>query len=99
MPALTWKRILASQLPASFPERAVNAVPVLRRACTGKETALGEIPLDKQLSLWSVTRMANSLKNSRGDHSEERGIPPSLSHLSTVTVGCSAEKHGHKTAN
>lgn len=47
MPALTWKRILASLLPASFPEMAVNAVPVLWREWTGKETALGEIPLDK----------------------------------------------------
>lgn len=43
MPALTWKRILASLLPASFLEMAVNAVPVLQREWTGKETALGEI--------------------------------------------------------
>lgn len=53
----------------------------------------------KQLSLRSVTRMANSLQNSRDDPSEERGIPPLLSQLSTMTIGCSGEKHGHKTAN
>lgn len=97
MPALTWKRFLASLLPACFPEAAVNAVPVLWREWTGKETGLGEIPLEKQLSLWSVTRMANSLQNSRDDPSEERSIPLLLSQLSTMTVGCSAEKHGHKT--
>lgn len=86
MPALTWKRILASLLPAFFPETAVNAVPVLQREWTRKETALGEIPQDKQLRLWSVTRMANSLQNSRDDPSEERSIPPLLSQLSTK--GC-----------
>lgn len=96
MPALTWKRILASLLPASSPETAVNAVPVLWREWTGKETALGEIPLDKQLSLWSVTRMANSWQNSRDDPSEERSIPPLLFQLSTMTVGCSAESMGIK---